>query len=117
MIDYHKELLSILSKILPTYFELNLTHDVSVPCITYLELNDYEEYKGDTLGYSIIRYQIKVWSTKLSELQSYGQQIDNALRKAGWTRVNALELYDTDTAMKQKVFNYQARFREIYEGE
>lgn len=117
MIDYHKELLSILSKILPTYFELNLTHDVSVPCITYLELNDYEEYKGDTLGYSIIRYQIKVWSTKLSELQSYGQQIDNALRKAGWTRVSALELYDTDTAMKQKVFNYEARFREIYEGE
>lgn len=117
MIDYHKELLSILSKILPTYFELNLTHDVSVPCITYLELNDYEEYKGDTLGYSIIRYQIKVWSTKLSELQSYGQKIDNALRKAGWTRVSAIELYDTDTAMKQKVFNYEARFREIYEGE
>lgn len=117
MIDYHKELLSILSKILPTYFELNLTHDVTVPCISYLELNDYEEYKGDTLGYSIIRYQIKVWSTKLSELQSYGQKIDNALRKAGWTRVSALELYDTDTAMKQKVFNYQARFHEIYEGE
>lgn len=117
MIDYHKELLSILSKILPTYFELNLTKDVSVPCITYLELNDYEEYKGDTLGYSIIRYQIKVWSTKLSELQSYGQQIDNALRKAGWRRVSAIELYDTDTAMKQKVFNYEARFREIYEGE
>lgn len=117
MIDYHKELLSILSKILPTYFELNLTKDVSVPCITYLELNDYEEYKGDTLGYSIIRYQIKVWSTKVSELQSYGQKIDNALRKAGWRRVSALELYDTDTAMKQKVLNYEARFREIYEGE
>ena len=83
MIDYHKELLSILSKILPTYFELNLTKDVSVPCITYLELNDYEEYQGDTLGYSIIRYQIKVWSTKLSELQSYGQKIDNALRQKG----------------------------------
>ena len=117
MIDYHKELLSILSKILPTYFELNLTKDVSVPCITYLEFNDYEEYKGDTLGYSIIRYQIKVWSTKLSELQSYGQKIDNALRQKGWRRVSAIELYDTDTAMKQKVFNYEARFREIYEGE
>lgn len=114
MIDYHKELVSILSKILPTYFELNLTHDIDTPCISYIQMNDNEEYQGDTIGYSVIRYQIKVWSEKLSELQSYGQQIDNALRKEGWRRISAIELYDTDTAMKQKVFSYEARFRETY---
>jgi len=56
MIDYHSSLVSALNTILPTYYELNLTRDCQVPCISYMERNNYVEANGDSLGYSRISY-------------------------------------------------------------
>ena len=103
MIDYHEELVDTLNDILPTYYELNLTSGIATPCISYMQRNDYVVANGDTLGYSKVQYQIKVWGNKLSDLQGYSQEIDEALRAKGFTRISTGELWDRDSAMKQKI--------------
>lgn len=51
-----KDLVSALSTILPTHYELALTSKTKTPCISYMELNNIETDVGDTLGYSRITY-------------------------------------------------------------
>ena len=108
MIDYHSTLLSALKKILPTHYELVLNSGLETPCISYMVLYNAAEQEGDTLGYSRIQFQIKVWSNKIADLQKYALQIDAALRPLGWKRVNAVELHDPNSAMMQKVMTYEA---------
>ena len=40
MINYHKELVSVLSSILPTEYEMKLTSKTETPCISYMELSN-----------------------------------------------------------------------------
>ena len=108
MIDYHSTLLSALKKILPTHYELVLNSGLETPCISYMELYNAAEQEGDTLGYSKLQFQIKVWGTQIADLQKYALQIDAALRPLGWKRVNAVELHDPNSAMMQKVMTYEA---------
>ncbi len=56
MINYHNTLVSTLKTILPTYYELNLTKDCTVPCISYIERNNYIKEKGDNIGYNVVSY-------------------------------------------------------------
>ena len=69
MINYHLELVGALEGILPTYQEMQLTSGTATPCISYMEKNNYVSSSGDTLGYSVLTYQVKVWSTKIADLQ------------------------------------------------
>ena len=108
MIDYHSTLWSALKKILPTHYELVLNSGLETPCISYMELYNAAEQEGDTLGYSKLQFQIKVWGTQIADLQKYALQIDAALRPLGWKRVNAVELHDPNSAMMQKVMTYEA---------
>lgn len=108
MIDYHSTLLSALKEILPTHYEMTLHSGLQTPCISYLELSNVADAEGDTLGYSRLQYQIKVWSNKIADLQNYALQIDAALRPLGWKRVGCVELYDPNSTMMQKVMTYQA---------
>ena len=94
MIDYHSTLLGALKQILPTHYELVLHSGLATPCISYMELSNVAAEEGDTLGYSRLQYQIKVWGTQIADLQKYALQIDAALRPLGWKRVNAVELHD-----------------------
>lgn len=114
MIDYHKTLVNTLKTILPAYYELNLKSGISTPCISYMLRNDYSERQGDSVGYSVVSYQIKVWSEDLADLQNYAIEIDNALRPLGWQRTSTGELYDNESAMKQKILVYEARFHENF---
>lgn len=68
MINYHERLVSALNTILPTHYEMVLHSGLSTPCISYMELNNYAAESGDTLGYSRISYQIKVWSNNIAEI-------------------------------------------------
>ena len=77
MIDYHSTLVTALKTILPTYYELALHSGIKTPCISYMETNNYVDTNGDTLGYSRIVYQVKVWGNEIKDLQLYAQQIDN----------------------------------------
>ena len=111
MIDNHKNLVSALQTILPTYYEMALTSDSETPCISYMELNNYtitdNQYETCTVGYSKITYQIKVWATDFETIQEKALQIDNTLRPLGYKRISSGELYDYNSAMIQKVLTYE----------
>lgn len=114
MINYHSNLVSALETVLPTHYEMALTSKTNVPCISYMELNNYVSMNGDTLGYSYLRYQVKVWGHDIGELQEYALAIDAVLRPLGWTRVSSGELYDNNSTMIQKILTYEALASENY---
>lgn len=108
MIDFHTELVKTLNSILPTHYEMTLTSKTATPCISYMELSNAVQSNGDTIGYSRLQYQVKVWSNKIADLQKYAKQIDIALRAIGFTRVACRELYDNQSTMTQKIMTYEA---------
>lgn len=109
MIDYHSNLVSALKTIgLPVHYEMTLHSGLSTPCISYMELFNGAEEQGDTLGYSRLQFQVKVWSTQLADLQKYALQIDTVLRPLGFKRVGCNEMYDNNSAMIQKIMTYEA---------
>lgn len=114
MIDYHKELVSALKSVLPTHYEMTLTKGTATPCISYMLTNDYVDSKGDTLGYSRIQYQVKVWGNNIADLQKYALQIDDVLRPLGFTRTNSNELYDINSTIIQKVMTFEALYLEQF---
>ena len=108
MINYHSELVKALNNVLPTHYEMTLTADTKTPCISYMETNNYVSANGDTLGYSVITYQVKVWGNKIADLQKYALEIDSVLRPLGFKRTNSNELYDRNSTMIQKILTYEA---------
>jgi hypothetical protein len=56
MIDYHTQLVSALSTILPIHYEMALTSKTKTPCLSYMELNNRVTNSGDSLGYSRLTY-------------------------------------------------------------
>ena len=114
MINYHSELVSALSSILPTHYELVLHRGLTTPCISYMELSDIANEEGDTLGYSSIQYQVKVWGNEIEKLQQYALEIDKALRPLGFKRISCHELYDRESAMIQKILTYEAKALEEF---
>lgn len=117
MINYHKNMVKTLSAILPTHYEMLLYRGISKPCISYMELSNTSRETGDTLGYSTIQYQIKVWSTKIEDLQNFTLKIDDALRPLGWKRVSSNELFDRESTMMQKILVYEANALETFKEE
>lgn len=115
MIDYHKQLVSALKEIgLPTHYEMVLHRGLETPCISYMELNNSVDSNGDTIGYSRITYQVKVWSNEIADLQKYALAIDSVLRPLGWKRISAGELYDNNSTMAQKILTYEGLGYERY---
>lgn len=117
MIDYHSEVASALENILPTYYEMALDSDSETPCYSYMELNNYEVFdpsNSSTLGYSSLRYQVKVWGHSIGVLNRYAIEADKALRALGFKRVSSGELYDNNSTMIQKILTYEALALEEY---
>lgn len=108
MIDYHAKLISTLETIgIPVHYEMVLHSGLKTPCISYMELSNVAAQEGDTLGYSRLQYQIKVWGTNVADLQKYALQIDEVLRPLGFKRVGCNEMYDNNSAMIQKIMSYE----------
>lgn len=114
MVDFHSNLVAALETILPTHYELFLHSGLATPCISYMELNNSDEETGDTLGYSSISYQVKVWGNKIEELQHYACAIDAALRPLGFKRTGGTELSDPNSTMIQKILTYEGTALEVY---
>lgn len=108
MIDYHNKLVSALKKVLPTHYEMVLHSKLSTPCISYMETNNYAANNGDTLGYSRITYQVKVWDKDIANIQKYALQVDEVLRPLGFKRISSGELYDNESSMIQKIMTFEA---------
>lgn len=114
MINYHAELVKALNSVLPTHYEMTLTAGTKTPCISYMETNNYVSVSGDTLGYSVITYQVKVWGTQIADLQKYALEVDKVLRPIGFKRTSSNELYDRNSAMIQKILTYEGIGLEQY---
>lgn len=114
MIDYHTSLVAALETVLPTHYELVLYSGLETPCISYQEINNSEEEKGDTLGYSRISYRVKVWANDIKTIQRYTLLIDKVLRPLGWKRVSSNELHDNNSTMIQKILTYEAKALEVF---
>lgn len=114
MINYHAELVKALNSVLPTHYEMTLTAGTKTPCISYMETNNYVSTHGETLGYSIITYQVKVWGTQIADLQKYALEVDKVLRPLGFKRTSTNELYDRNSAMIQKIMTYEGLGLEQY---
>lgn len=114
MIDYNKELVRALESVLPTHHELTLTAKTETPCISYMETNNYVSTNGDTLGYSYIQFQVKVWGTDIAAINNYAIQVDSILRPIGFTRTSSRDLYDRNSAMKQKIMMFEATAYETF---
>lgn len=108
MINYNNELITALETILPVHYEMVLHSGLDVPCISYMETNNSVVDNGDTLGYSRITYQVKVWGHNINELTQYAMEIDRVLRPIGFKRISANELYDNNSTMIQKILTYEA---------
>lgn len=115
MINYHAELVKALSSVLPTHYEMTLTVNTQTPCISYMETNNYVSTHGETLGYSVITYQVKVWGNKIADLQKYALDVDKALRPLGFKRTASNELYDRNSTMIQKILTYEAMALEEFD--
>lgn len=114
MIDFNKEFVSALNTVLPTHYELALTSKTKTPCISYQERNNYVSTTGNTRGYSVISFTVKVWANNVADIMKYAVQVDNALRAIGFKRTSSNELYDTNSAMIQKIMTYEALALENY---
>ena len=114
MIDYNKELVKALNTILPTHYEMSLHSGLATPCISYMEVNNYVDRNGDTLGYSRLTFQIKVWAKNIATIQEYALKVDQVLRPLGFTRISSGELYDINSSMIQKIMTYEALASENY---
>jgi hypothetical protein len=108
MIDYHSTLVSALNTILPTHYEMVLHSGLETPCISYMETNNYVSANGDTLGYSYITYQVKVWANDITQIQRYSLEVDRVLRPLGFKRISSGELHDPNSTMIQKILTYEA---------
>ena len=114
MVDFHTNLVSALSTVLPTHYEMTLTSKTETPCISYMELNNYSSPSGDTVGYSFITYQVKVWANDIAVIQRYTLEVDEVLRPLGFKRIASRELYDNASTMIQKIMTYEALAYEQY---
>lgn len=114
MIDYNKEFVSALKTILPTHHEFMLVKGTKTPCLSYQELNNYVTDDGDTLEYSRISFQVKVWGNDLALLNKYAKQVDSTVRPLGFKRISSGELYDRNSSMIQKILTYEANALETF---
>lgn len=89
---------------------------LATPCISYMELNNYDYMSGETVGYSRISYQVKVWGNNIADLQKYAIQVDSVLRPLGFKRLSTNELYDMQSTMIQKIMTFEALALEQHGG-
>ena len=89
---------------LPCFYELFLTKDTQVPCISYYEMDNQADQEGDTLGYSTIRMSVKVWGKSIKEMTSTALQIDAVMREAGFKRVTTNELWLDGIGQRQMIY-------------
>lgn len=107
MIDVKKELVAALKLATSwtVYYELLYKPGI-VPAITYKELDNTDLLNGDSIDYSTIRYEIKVWSYSMEDVIAKSAAIDSALKALGWSRYSSFETsYETQIL---KVLRYVA---------
>lgn len=114
MIDYSPNIVTALKTVLPTHYEMTLTSKTKTPCISYMELSNIDNVTGDTLGYSNLVYQVKVWANDIATISKYMVEVDKVMRSLGFKRIGTNELHDNQSTKIQKILTYQALGLENY---
>lgn len=114
MIDFHPNIVTALAMVLPTHYEMTLTSKTATPCISYMELSNTATNTGDTLGYSSITYQVKVWANDIKTIQKYVPEVDAIMRSLGFKRISTNEVYDRQSTMIQKIMTFEALAKEEF---
>ena len=91
------------------YYELFL-QKVDRPCITYIEIDNYEEQKGDTIKYSSVAYEIKYYSRSVEDVGNVAAIIDEELDAIGYDRYASYEDIEGDYIVK--VMRYEGLVQE-----
>ena len=109
MYNAHPELVTALKTIgLPVHYEMTLHSGLTVPCISYMFISNSVHMNGDTLGYSNLSCQVKIWANDIAIIVQYAQMIDDVLRPLGWRRSSYNELHDINSTMIQGIMSYEA---------
>lgn len=96
MLDVRRNIVTKLKEVLPnTRYELNI-ESPTLPLITYSVIDDSVNAYGDTIGYSDIIFQVKVWDTSVSDIAQYTTEIDTKLKSLGLTRTYYTDLLSGD---------------------
>lgn len=101
MIDIKQSLVTTLDTAvaIPVYYDLFYKPGV-IPCVTYIEIDDSSLLDGDTLRYSTLRYQIKIYAKTMADIVTNAGLIDTALFNAGWRRYSSIETNDDNYIIK-----------------
>jgi len=78
------------------------------PYITYSELANHDtDYADDKATASEIHIQVDIWSkgnpTKIAA------EVDKTMRRLGYTRYGAIDLYESDTKVYHKALRYETK--------
>ena len=113
MLNEHKNIVTALNPILPTYYELVSDSTTPKPCITYCEQKNNQAESADNIGYSWVGYYIKIWDDDIARVQSNAILVDKAMREIGYKRISSTELFvDNDIC---KIMIYEGLGLERYE--
>lgn len=96
MIDTKKTLVTALKNVQSNVLYESAVESPTLPLITYSTIDDSVHKQGNTLGYSNIKYQVKVWTTNIKELVKLTKSIDKELRLIGLTRTYYNELKENE---------------------
>ena len=113
MKNYDITVKNALSNVLPTYHAITVKR-AKLPCITYLEIANDAIETGDTLEYSRIQYEIKLYGYDLEELTVYTNDIDAIMRALGFKRISADAETDNELMVIIKSFTYEITVKEDY---
>lgn len=114
MIDEGILIKNTLSTILPTYHEMTVINNVSIPCFMWMELSNVALEEGDTIGYSRIQYQIKIIGYDLEVINNHALALDAAMRGIKYKRVSSNTMIDNHTMMIQRIYTYEALGKEDF---
>ena len=104
MINDKQRLVNTLKAIAPVEYELFVTEKTPVPCITYIENGNDDNLVGDTLGYSNIRYTIKIWSHSVQEATEKAAQVAEQMRLLGYRRLSSFETSSTNLICVNQIY-------------
>ena len=114
MLNIKPSMVSNLSTLeLPVVAEPFLTEDTPKPCISYSVENDVQYLTGDTLGYSNIYFTVKVWGTRISDIEENAVKLDELMRSLGFTRTGTIDLWFDNVG--NKTMRYRALGLELFE--
>lgn len=106
MLNYHTRFYNLLKEATraDVYYEV-FTKKTATPCVSYMEVNNSVYASGDTMRFSNISFQVKVWSSTILEANAIASDISSHLEANGFRQVSSQDLYDGNEIMKVMRFN------------